>query len=144
MTRNLVLIGKSRTYPKGKYEDDIDVIYAHENGLDELEMAEDNGQMEYFVLILLKTDKKEHPNLELVNKDWEDISGGSLFDIEFITENRKQITKSFRYMLDEWLNETIRFKLPVVGYSIESKNEKKEAKKLLLNSAIKRAWQFWK
>lgn len=144
MERNIVLIGKTKSYPKGKNDDDVDVLYTYENEIDEIETAELNGETEYYVLVLIKTENKKHPDLKRINTDWNEIAGTDLYELEFITEDRNRISKSFRYMFDEWHDETIRFKLPVVGFISESKNGEKEAKKLLLKVATKRKWEFWK
>ena len=55
MERHIILISETKTYPKGIIKNDVDVIYAYENGLDEIEMAELNGKTEYFVLVMIKT-----------------------------------------------------------------------------------------
>ncbi|WP_250434719.1 hypothetical protein [Hanstruepera flava] len=144
MERNIVLIGKTKSYPQGKDDNEVDVLYAYENGIDEIETAERNGKTEYYVLILIKTENAKHPDLKKINADWNEIAGTDLYELEFITENRNEISKSFRYMFDEWLDETIRFKLPVVGFISESKKGELEAKKLLLKVVKKRKWEFWK
>lgn len=142
--RNLVLIGKSKGYPIGQADNDIDVIYAYENDLSSIELAEENGGIEYYILVFIKTKIKEHPIIETISKDWEKISGTRLSEIQLITEDTMRINKSFRYMFDEWHLETIRFKLPVVGFIADSRMGRNEAKKMLLKSAIKRKWEFWK
>ena len=144
MQRNIIIIGKTKTYPKGDNDNDIDVIYAYENELEDLELAEQNGKTEYYVLISIKTNKTNHPDLELINNDWSEIAGGKFSELEFITEDWNKITKSYKYMFKEWHNETIRFKLPVVGYITDSYESARDAKKLLLKVATKRKWEFWK
>lgn len=144
MERNIVLIGKTKSYPKGKEDNEIDVLYTYENEIDEIETAESNGKTEYYVLVLIKTVDDKHPDLKRINADWNEIAGTNLYELEFITENRNRITRSFRYMFDEWHTETIRFKLPVVGFISDSEDGEIEAKKLLLKVATKREWQFWK
>lgn len=144
MERNIVLIGKTKSYPKGKEDNEVDVLYAYENELVEIEAAELNGKTEYYVLILIKSKNPEHPDLRKINADWNEISGTNIYELEFITENRNEISRSFRCMFDEWLDETIRFKLPVVGFISESKKGELEAKKLLLEVVKKRKWEFWK
>ena len=46
MERNIVLIGKTKSYPKGKEDNEVDVLYAYENELVEIEAAELNGKTE--------------------------------------------------------------------------------------------------
>ncbi|UAB82294.1 hypothetical protein INR76_05910 [Marixanthomonas sp. SCSIO 43207] len=143
MERHIILIGKTKTYPKGTSENDVNVIYAYENGLDEIEAAEQNGKTEYYVLVMIKTNDQNHPDLQRINTDWEEIAGSELNGLEIVTENKKRISKNAKYMFAEWHDETIRFKLPVIGFISESKKGKAEAKKLLLKYAIKPKWKFW-
>lgn len=143
MKRHIILIGKTKTYPKGNSENNVDVIYAYENEVDEIENAEQNDKTEYYVLVMIKTNDQNHPDLKRINSDWKEIAGSQLNELETITENKMRISKSAKYMFDEWHEETIRFKLPVVGFITESKKGKAEAKKLLLKYAIKPKWKFW-
>lgn len=143
MERHIILIGKTKDYPKGKSENEVDVIYAYENELDELDTAELDDKAEYYVLIMIKTNDQNHPDLKRINSDWREIAGSELYGIELITENKKRISKSMKYMFSEWHDETIRFKLPVIGFISESEKGKAAAKKLLLKYAIKPKWKIW-
>ena len=141
--RNILLIAKSNTYPKNK-NGGADVIYAIENELSEIKQAETNGLLEYYVLVLIKTVKHGNPNLENVKTDWNQITGGHIAEFKFLTEDSNRLTKPIREMFKEWYDETIRFKLPVVGFKSESEKSRKVAHKMLIGSAVKKRWEFWK
>jgi len=144
--REILLIGKTKTCPEIENGDDDDVValYTYENDFSEIEKAEKNGNCEYLILIMLKTNSDKLPSLEKVNSEWNELFGGSITKLEFITDNRKLIKKPFREILDEGPEEKIQFKLPVVGFNADSKIGEKEAKKLLMSASLKKKWEKWK
>lgn len=144
--REMLLIGKTKTCPEieNGNDDDFVAIYTYENDFSEIEKAEENGNCEYLILIMQKTNSDKLPSLEKVNSEWNELFGGAISDLEFITDDRRLIKKSFREMLDEGPYETIQFKLPVVGYIANSTIGKNEAKKLLKSASLKKKWEIWK
>lgn len=119
MERHIIAIGKTKTHPKGNSKNDVDVIYAKKNELDQIKASELNVEMEYYVLIMIKTNNQNHPDLKVINSDWKVVAGTELNELEIITENKLCIKKNVRYMFDEWHDETIRFRLPVIGFISE-------------------------
>lgn len=144
--REILLIGKTKTFPNVENEEDdyIVALYSYENDLSEIEQAGKNGNCEYFILIMLKTNSDKLPSLERVNSEWNELFRGSISELEFITDDRRLIKKPFREMLAEGPDEAIKFKLPVVGFISNSANGEHEAKKMLRNSFLKRKWEKWK
>ena len=144
MTKNHCLfIGKTSSLPPESESKEHEILYC----LDEIDNIEDkdveNIELEYLVIILYKTTNFLNSEVEYIQAEWKELTGGSI-SVDLFETRRKRINKGFRELFDEYDDNQVIFKSPFVSYMKSSKKGYLSAVNLIKNAALKPVWMFWK
>lgn len=134
-------LGRVNGIPKDEKGNEFEIVYCVENNRN-ISNIENNTDLNFFLIILQKTEDNLNESFEKVKTEWKDFSNLSL-KLEHITDKKNRIKRNFRELLNETENEVIIFKSQAVGFDKTSKNELEQARKLILEVAIKSKWNFW-
>jgi hypothetical protein len=135
-------LAKTSKIPKDKNGNDFDVVYCLEIEKEISSELELNSNLRYIFIVLQKTRENLYNGMENVKLEWESFSNSSI-EIEYITNDLKQIKKEFRKLFLKCDDETVIFKSQVVGFDKTSKKELNTARKLILGVSTKSKWNFW-
>jgi len=140
-----ILIGTSNTYyqPKDIDGEDFTTVLYQKIEIENIKSLEKNGSLQYLVIILIRSLESTLPDLSVINNEWRELTGKAFETIEFVTDEKKLIRKKFIGTMDDNDLETVGFKIPVLGFNPNSKNDKREAEKWLKKIVTKKSCQFW-
>ncbi len=137
-----LFLAKTNGIPKDNSGEDFEVVYCIENINEISSDLEKIADLKYFSIILQKTGADLDNGIRQVETEWKKFSDLNL-ELEFITNDLRKMTNSFRHLLKECSDETVIFKSQAVGFHENSVNETKGARKLILGVATKSKLNFW-
>lgn len=136
-----LLLGTVEELPTELSEEKNEVIYCLEEFDETVEV--DKLTCHFFILIISKTQGSIGKAFALARECWEELSDGEI-KLDLVTNDYHAVQKHIKEPYETAKLESVTFKLPPVAFLESSFKAKKEAKQLILDSALKNKWQFWK
>lgn len=136
-----MFLGTVHELPEEFSEESHEVIYCLEEFDEAVEV--DKLPCLYLLLVISKTQGNLDKAIALAEECWEELSEGQI-KLDLLTDDYEKVQKHIKEPYESSKLESVTFKFPLVAFTESSTKARDEAKQLLLNSALKSQWQFWK